>query len=246
MKLILASPTYGPVDPNAQRCLRAAIMHASRNGHMWIGDASPDKEAFAHARNHTVKDVLEAEDREPDAYVDGAVVWVDSDIVLPVDAITTMASRECDFITGIYFQKGEDCWPLIAHFNGKSFQWIVQWTPGTIVPVDGCGFGCCLTSLKLLRAVKQPAFEYVKFSEDFDFCLKAKEAGYQLYCDTSILCGHLDNPRAVTIEDYKKAHPNFFEGANNVRSIDEKGNVGIPENRDKGSCTEPVPDSVAL
>ena len=241
MKLILASPTYGPIDPSAARSLRAAVMHASKYGHTWIGDASPDKEAFAHARNHVVKDVLEAEDSNPEQYKDAAVMWVDSDIILPVDAITTLAFRGYDFITGVYFQRGEHHWPLVAYFNGKSFQWIVQWTPQTIVPADGCGFGCVLTSLKMLRAMKQPAFEYVKFSEDFDFCLKAKAAGYQLYCDTSVLCGHLDNAPPVTIEDYKKAHPEFFGGQANdtVGSDNAARNVVISEdwNKDQGGAS---------
>jgi hypothetical protein len=205
MKLILASPTYGPIDPKPLRSQRSAIMHASRYGHTWIGDASPDREAFAHARNHVVKDILEAQDEDAEAYSNSAIVWIDSDIVLPIDGITTLASRaeanNYDFITGIYFQGGTDNWPLICHFNGKGFQWVVQWEPNSTIPIDGCGFGCCLTTLKLLRSLTHPCFEYKTFSEDFHFCLEAKKAGYQLYCDTSVLCGHSKEPKVVTIDD---------------------------------------------
>jgi len=231
LKLILAVPTYAHVDPAAARSLRSAMMHATKYGHTWLGDASPDREGFAHARNHVCKDVLEAEDKDPDFYKDAAIMWVDSDIILPVDAITTLAHRGKDFICGIYFQRGDDHWPLVAHFNGKSFQWIVHWEDKVIMPVDGCGFGCVLTSLKLLRAVKQPAFKYEAFSEDFAFCINAKQAGYQLYCDTSILCGHLDDPRPVTIDTYKSTHPEYWGGEKNERSEDEKRNVVIPESQ---------------
>lgn len=215
MKLILAVPTYAIFDSKPGRYLRSAIMHASRHGHCWLGDASPDKEPFASARNHVVKDILEAQDADPEFYKDSAIMWVDSDIILPVDGITTLASRaeahNFDFITGIYFQGGVDHWPLICHFNGKSFQWIVKFEPNTLVPIDGCGFGCVLTSLKLLRDLKHPCFEYKEFSEDFHFCLEAKKAGYQLWCDTSVLCGHSKEPQVITIEDFRKVHPEFFE-----------------------------------
>jgi hypothetical protein len=46
-----------------------------------------------------------------------------------------------------------------------------------VAPVDGCGFGCVLTSLALVRALPAPWFAFEHFSEDFDFCLKAKAAG---------------------------------------------------------------------
>jgi len=52
VKLVWASPTYGPVEPEAQRSQRAAIMAAANNGIQWVGDASPDKEKFDVARNH--------------------------------------------------------------------------------------------------------------------------------------------------------------------------------------------------
>jgi hypothetical protein len=214
MKLILAVPTYGAIDPKPSRYLRSAIMHAARNGHEWIGDASPDKEGFSHARNHTVKDVLEAQDKEPTLYENAAIVWIDSDIVLPVHGITTLASRaeekDWDFITGIYFQGGTENWPLICHFNGKSFQWVVKWESNTTIPLDGCGFGCVLTTLRMLRKMKHPCFDYKEFSEDFHFCLEAKKEGFQLWCDTSVLCGHSKEPQVITIDDFKKKHPECF------------------------------------
>gem|GEM_PF-4127276 len=232
VKLILAVPTYGPVDPDAARKLRAAIMYASRR-HEWLGDASPDRQPYAAARNNVVHSVIHNDDYPDDALI----AWVDSDVMLPIDSIARLADHGLDFVTGIYFQRHPPHRPLIAHFNGKSFQWAAKWPRNVIAPMDGCGFGCVLTSLGMLRKMDAPWFEYLKFSEDFDFCLKAAKLGFQLYVDTAVLCGHLMDPEPATIDTYVNANPEFKLEVNNdgtVRSLDEKRNMGFPEEQDSG------------
>ena len=238
MNIIYASPTYGPVDPAAAKSVRVAIMHAARHaGAVWGGDASPDREAWAVARNQIARVAS-----EPANEID-AVFWCDSDMILPQDAITRLMLSGKEFITGIYFQRADPYWPLIAHYDPKRvnkergkkgvFNWWVKWPENAIAPIDGCGFGCCLTKTELLRAMDPPWFEYKEFSEDFTFCLNAKKAGYQLYVDTNILCGHLADPEPITFETYKTAHPEFYDGQKGViedgtiRSIRENRNLGV-------------------
>lgn len=210
MNLILACPTYGPVEPDAAKALRIAIMNAANRGHKWIGDASPNRMAWAVARNAAVKSLLDSGATE-----DAAIVWVDSDVILPPESIIKMAESGKDFITGVYFQRAGKHYPLVANHrkDTDTFQWMVKWPKNVIAPIDGCGFGCCLTSAKMLVDIEQPWFEYKKFSEDFDFCIKAKNAGYQLYVDTSILCGHLKDPEPATIETFVATNPDLFNTA---------------------------------
>lgn len=206
MKLLFSSQTYGPLDPQAVRSQRAAIMHAAKHaGVVWMGDCSPDRQAFAVARNRTADAAVNMEECE-------GVFWCDSDVVLPVDAISRLVSHQKDFVTGIYFQREPPHWPLIATFNekAKSFNWLVQWPENALAPIDGCGFGCVFTSTRLLRALAPPWFEYKQFSEDFTFCRNASEAGYQLWVDTGVLCGHLPDPEPVTFDTFKNAHPEFY------------------------------------
>jgi hypothetical protein len=222
MKLILASPTYGPVDPYALRTQRAAVMHASRNGHEWLGDCSPDRQPYAAARNNAVQGVIDKEDMS-----DAAIVWVDSDVILPLDGITRLASYDKDFVTGIYFQRGDNHWPLIAHYNKEmnNFNWVIKWPKNVLAPIDGCGFGFVLTSMNMLRKMDPPWFKFEKFSEDLSFCLKAKEAGFQLYVDTAILCGHLADPVPVEFKDYKEAHKEFWDQTDGMEYVVASGPV---------------------
>ena len=208
-KLLFACPTYGPIDPEAAASQRAAIMHAAACADVqWVGDLAPDRMKFDAARNVIVKAALETD-------ADG-VFWCDSDVILhPVDArgqatgaadvVTRLVRQQKDFVTGVLCQRQAPYYPLIARFNREraTFDWIVGMPKDVLAPVDGCGFGCVITSTRLLRALSDPWFAFEKFSEDFDFCLKAAAAGFQLYADTGVLCTHLGDRRLIRLEDFE-------------------------------------------
>lgn len=207
MNLLLAVPTYGPVEPRASRHLRAAMMHASnRGGVRWVGDISPNRMKFDAARNVSVDLALKPPEAFGTLADDGpdAILWVDSDIVLEADAITKLVLAEKDFITGIYVQREEPHFPLIANYDVRAdtFHWLQRWPENVIAPIDGCGFGLVLTSIPMLRKMTPPWFTFEKFSEDFDFCLRARRAGYQLWVHTGVLCGHLREPQPATVDDF--------------------------------------------
>lgn len=204
-RLLFASITYGPSDPQAIRSQRVAIMTAARHGIEWVGDASPDRMKFDVARNAVARIAC---DSDADA-----VFWCDSDIILPPTAVLQLARHDNDFVTGVYFQREPPHYPLIATFDEdkQTFNWLIRW-PDTdcLAAVDGCGFGCVLTSTRLLRMFDGNWFTYRKFSEDFDFCLKARDFGHPPHVDTSVLCGHLPEPAPVTFDTYKSVHPEYF------------------------------------
>lgn len=205
MKLVFASPTYGPVDPQAVRSQRSAIMHAAQNGVEWLGDASPDRVGWEGARTAVVDSVLrDAESAE-------AIFWCDSDVILPPHAITSLVQAGTAFITGLYFQRKPPYTPQIYLFDERggadgrgSFRGLIQWPEHVVAPVDGCGFGCVLTTTAMLQAIPAPRFAWGRFGEDFDFCLKARQAGFQLFVHTGVVCGHLADPVPVTVDDFRR------------------------------------------
>jgi len=211
VKIVLSSPTYGFTIPEAARSLRVAIMHAASNGIEFAGDASTDRLNYSAARNLAAQAAVKAED------VDG-LMWADDDVVLPAQAITRLVKHGLDYVSGIYFSRAEPYLPQIYSFNRRleSFVPCVEYPPDVLAPMDSAGFGCCYTSTRMLRAMmalpdvqkhapKDPPqwFRWGRYGEDFDFALKAKDAGFQLYVDTGLLCGHLASPEAVTEETYR-------------------------------------------
>ena len=199
MKLLFACPTYGPVaDPGIDKNHRTAIMRAANRGITWVGDVSPDRMGWAAARNAVVEAALEV---ARDTEVDG-VFWVDSDILVPSDAIHQLCSYNIDFVSGLYFQRSAPYWPLFARLNSKkSFEWPSEYPPDVLAPCDGIGFGCVFTTINLLSKVsalpecKESGpfggdFGKRSYGEDFLFCLRAKKVGIQPYVDTAIKCEH--------------------------------------------------------
>jgi len=206
MTLVFASPTYGPIDPQAAISHRMAIMHAAANGHRWLGDVSPDRMGWDGARNRIVEEVL----RDPDP--PDAVFWADSDVVLPPHAITSLAAQERPFISGLYVQRREPYMPHVYIFDPAggtdgqgSFRGIVEWPDQAVIPVDAVGFGCVLTAVSMLRAIPPPHFAWGRFGEDFDLCRKAARAGFQPCVHTGVLCGHLQDPIPATLDDFRRA-----------------------------------------
>mgnify|MGYP001559767756 FL=1 len=62
-----------------------------------------------------------------------------------------------------------------------------------LIEVDGVGAGCLLVHRRVFEAIEKPYFQCnpgTPIGEDFYFCRKAQAAGFKIYVDPGILCGH--------------------------------------------------------
>ncbi len=62
-----------------------------------------------------------------------------------------------------------------------------------LIECDGVGGGCLLVHRRVFDALEKPYFKCnpgTQVGEDFYFCRKVREAGFKIYLDPSILCGH--------------------------------------------------------
>lgn len=121
---------------------------------------------------------------------------VDSDIVLPKDALVKMLAADKDIISGLYIQRIPNTHTLEIYRNGKNVP--IEQLGSGIVEIDGCGFGCCLIKGRVFRDLVYPHFVYKSainhintVSEDVYFCSKAKARGFKVWADTSIQCDHV-------------------------------------------------------
>lgn len=134
------------------------------------------------------------------------VLWLDSDMLFPPHTLLKLQSYNMDMVTGLYVKRHEPVEPVLYEKieepergqDGKLIANIASYTDyprDKFFPVDGCGFGCVLTSTKLLKHVWDeygPAFTpYPWASEDISFCHRVNQLGYQIYCDSSVSCGHI-------------------------------------------------------
>ena len=199
MKVVLAAPAYGPVEPEARDALINAVVFAAKHGTEWAGTASTNREGWESARNRPTKEIL------AEGGVDG-IMWVDSDMLVPQDGFARLLDPNLDLISGLYFQRLPPYWPNLYTWNGSSrmFRRLRQYPESTLTPIGGFGFGICFTSVKVLRAVGPDPFKFGKYSEDLSFCHRATLAGFQPYADTGVIARHHQGPRWIGERDFRR------------------------------------------
>ena len=215
--VIFARPTYGPSPDRAvDNSHLAAIMYAANRGVRWVGPACPDRVGWSIARNGVVEEALEygKQDQPLRDVLDG-VIWVDDDVLVPPHAFHTLLSHGLDLVSGLYFQRAAPYLPVAARLNEKGqFDFWWDYPSNVLAPVDGFGFGCCYTSIEVLRRVSvilecadgvfsgPPVTK--TYGEDFLFCRRAALVGIQPYVDTGILCRHHLDSRYADEDLFKR------------------------------------------
>ena len=138
------------------------------------------------------------------------VLWLDSDIVFPINTLKTLRKHmevnpDIHMVSGVYFKRNDTGLPVIydeveppTFDNGVPVRHLHEYKDfprNDFFPIRGCGFGCVMTSVHLLRDVwdKQGnAFTPLPWAgEDISFCHKVNQLGYKIWCDSSISCGHI-------------------------------------------------------
>lgn len=121
---------------------------------------------------------------------------VDSDVIFAPDTLIRMLNHDKDLVSGVYRQRLPN--QVLEVYDLQQRNIPPESLPqNQLIEIGGCGFGCLLAKKQMFVDVGYPQFEYHSainhkdtVSEDNDFCLKARQKGYRLYADTSIICGH--------------------------------------------------------
>lgn len=148
------------------------------------------------------------------------VMWLDSDMMFTPATMRIlqedMTEHGADIVTGVYFKRRGDTVPVIydqldapdKDSSGKLVRKIHEYMcypKDDLFPVRGCGFGCVLTSVRVLKDVWDnfgPAFTpYPWAGEDISFCHRANQLGYTILCDSRVSCGHIGT-YVYTEDDY--------------------------------------------
>ena len=128
------------------------------------------------------------------------MAMLNTDQVYPSDTLPKLKSHKKD-ICGVWVQRRYPPFDPIFlrrdNGNGKyrripdeeSFS-------GKLVEVDATGTGALFFNMEIFDKIEEPWFKVLnnpdgRVGEDIYFCAKAKEAGFQIFVDTSIEVDHL-------------------------------------------------------
>lgn len=131
------------------------------------------------------------------------IFWMDSDMQFPRDALTkllaTLREKDLDIISGLYFRRLPPYSPVLfdkLEIDGVEATYSeFNSIPDSLFEVGGCGFGCVLMKTDIFFDVQakfgQMFSPIGRNGEDVAFCWRTRQCGYKIWCDPSVMCGHV-------------------------------------------------------
>ena len=128
---------------------------------------------------------------------DGAdfLLTIEDDTFPPADALVKLMKHMADGkrVVGAWYPKRQDAYegsPIVIGNNGKRGHLEAD---GEVHEVYTIPMGCTLYSAEVFYKIEYPYFETTDcLTQDSFFSQKLRDAGYKLFCDTSIRCRHID------------------------------------------------------
>lgn len=132
------------------------------------------------------------------------VLWLDDDMVFAPDLLKRMMSvcqeDDISFLTAVCFRRRPPYTPCLFDRldrmeHGASYTTLMSVPEGRF-KVGGCGFAGVLLSTDVLMSVAAKfggrMFDPIEgMGEDVSFCWRARQCGYDIWCDSSIEMGHM-------------------------------------------------------
>jgi hypothetical protein len=197
----LAMPFYGHVAPMVVVQMMGVVLEGGRKGYL-AGAVFTQGTRLDEARNHLVREAFESNQSITH------IMWIDSDMLVPADAIERLLSHDKPVVGGLYHQKEAPFRPVA--YDLEPYQLLdVSFADGKLRQVGGMGFGCVLVRAQVYMQISQH-YKDVRWhersyqtGEDVHFFDRCRELGIDVWLDSSLKCGHVrDNP--VTSDDWER------------------------------------------
>jgi GT2 family glycosyltransferase len=125
------------------------------------------------------------------------IMWIDSDIVFKPQHFFKLLEHDKDMVSGLYLKKPQtdsmaDIPTSFACFVDDDYRNLMTHeATGEVIEVKANGMGWMLVKKGVYEKIDYPWFGMINHhGEDLSFQLRAKDAGFDSYVDTSIIVGH--------------------------------------------------------
>lgn len=193
MRVLIAVPTFETITPDTYKSLWDLDKPCDCDFHFVRGYDC------AQARTNMASRAIE------DGY--DYILMVDSDIVVPENALRDLLEHESDVCIGFYVRKGSEDGSTCLYkrdrlnydecFTVSEMRAMRDGGEYTL-RVKGGGLGCALVSVSVFEKIAFPWFDWVTYadghgvlSEDLYFCRECERAHVPIYADTRVACGHV-------------------------------------------------------
>lgn len=147
------------------------------------------------------------------------ILWLDSDVVFSPDLLKRLSAdldEGREFVSALIFTRKLPIKPLIYkklgyRKNGREYipftETMYDYPAGDIFPIEASGMGAVLMTTELVERIYDkygaPFAPQPGFGEDLSFCIRARDIGAELYCDSRINVGHAGQ-MIITEDIYKR------------------------------------------
>lgn len=190
MKVFIAIPSFEQVP--ALFCQSLALLQ--RAGDTMVGFQVGS--LVYNARNERARQAIKAEA--------DYVLWLDSDMVFSPDLLQRMLKvcqdEDIDFLTSVCFRRKPPYTPCLFDRlekteHGASYTALMSVPEGRF-KVGACGLAGVLMTTDVLMSVAARfngrMFDPLEgMGEDVSFCWRARQCGYEIWCDSDIELGHV-------------------------------------------------------
>lgn len=208
MKLLIGVPTLDYIHVEFMQCLMKLLLKLKDDGIAFDVDIESGTLVY-FARDRIANKAIN------EGYTH--VLWLDSDMVFNENILDDLMFCGEKFVSGIYHARRKGYASTI--FKSIELNGLERFEeyPREAFRIAGCGFGCVLVDTEVLKAVAMKngtCFTPLKdLGEDIAFCKRAQDLGYTLWCEPSVVCGHIGH---ITIypedhEAWKKTISNYDE-----------------------------------
>ncbi len=187
-KIVVAQPIHGAITAEASVAFTNMILYGTQQG-LLCNIVQNHFGVLSEARNFCVANVLTVPDCTH-------VLFVDSDIIMPGDAIARLLKHQKPIVSALYFERRPPFAPVFRMERDKP---AIQPTkiPDTLFEAPYIGMGFALIETNVCRRILDHfgdtrcfAFENNE-GEDIFFGRRCFELGIPTFVDPTVECGHV-------------------------------------------------------
>lgn len=124
------------------------------------------------------------------------------DYDLPIKLVKRLEEHpDAGVVGALYYQRGGDYYPVILQEpkdDPRPFFLTHAEISRRMQKVDVTGGGCMMIRTSIFDKIKEPWFKPEhEFGTDIQLCKQAREAGFEVWCDTSLEIGHMQKEKRV-------------------------------------------------
>ena len=125
------------------------------------------------------------------------ILFVDSDVLPKKNTLEKLLLLNKDIVAGVYPITAKKGLAWSVSKEEKFVPLSIEELPSEPFKISSCGFGIVLVKMKVFEKMQWPYWKNefnpggIEKGEDLYFCDKAKEAGFEIWCDPKVKCNHI-------------------------------------------------------